>query len=140
MAKVVVIDVDLGINLDEIIEESAKELTNNARRELDGALAIAESVKRIKEEKMQQKTNQTTGITTAMEEAFKKLEAAGTNGVIVDEILEIVKQFVPNSSAFALRMNNILSTKGNPYRLIRSKINKIPHYIFTPFNKSNSDN
>ena len=135
MAKVVVIDVDLGIDINSIIAESAKDLTANARNELDGALAIAESAKRIKEEKAQQKTEQSSGITVAMEAAYKKLEEAGLSGLPVTDIVASVQQFVPNSSAFTLRMNNILSVKGNPYRLIRSKINGVPHYLFTPYNK-----
>ena len=135
MAKVVVINVDLGINLDGIIADSVQDLTNNAKKELDLAISIAESAKRIKEEKTQEKTKLTSGLSMAMEEAYKMLETAGVIGVPVETIVESTKQYVPNSSAFALRMNNILSTKGNPYRLIRSKINGIPHYIFTPFNK-----
>lgn len=139
MAKVVVIDVDLGINLDGIIAESAQDLTTNARNELDGALAIAESAKRIKDEKAQQKSEQTSGIVATMDTAYQKLEAAGVNGIPVTDIVSSVQQFVPNSSAFTLRMNNILSMKGNPYRLIRSKINGVPHYLFTPFNKPEAD-
>ena len=135
MAKVVVINFDLGINLDGIIADSIQDLTNNAKKELDVAISIAESAKRIKEEKAQEKTKLTSGLSMVMEEAYKMLETAGVIGVPVETIVELTKQYVPNSSAFTLRMNNILSTKGNPYRLIRSKINGIPHYIFTPFNK-----
>lgn len=137
MAKVVVIDVDLGININNIIAESAKDLTANAKSELDGALAIAASAKRIKEEKAQQKTEQSSGIVVAMEAAYKKLEEAGLSGLPVTDIVASVQQFVPNSSAFTLRMNNILSVKGNPYRLIRSKVNGVPHYLFAPYNKEN---
>lgn len=139
MAKVVLIDVDLGINLDGIIAESAQELTNNARKELDGALAVAESAKRIKEEKAKEKTSKISEVAAAMEAAYKQLESAGLEGVSVDVIVSSVKQFVPNSSAFTMRMNNILSMKGNPFRLIRSKVNGIPHYVFTPFNEINDD-
>jgi len=139
MAKVMVIDVDLGINLDGIIAESAQDLTTNARTALDGALAIAESAKRIKDEKTQQKSEQSSGIVTAMDAAYQKLETAGLKGIPVADIVSSVQQFVPNSSAFTLRMNNILSMKGNPYRLIRSKINGVPHYVFTPFNDTNTD-
>ena len=134
MAKIVIIEVDLGINLDEIIAENAHELTSNAKNELDGAIAIAESVRRIKDTKEQQKTEQINGIVSVMESAYDKLVKAGSNGIPVDDIVSAVKQFVPNASAFTTRMNNILSTKGNPYRLIRSNINGVPHYLFTPFN------
>lgn len=136
MAKVVIIDVDLGINVAEIINESAKDLTNDARNELDNALMIAESARKIKIEKEQTKTKQTTGIVAAMDGAYQKLVDAGESGIPVDIIVTSVKEYIPNSSAFAIRMNNILSTKGNPYRLIRKKVNGAPHYIFSPFNES----
>ena len=135
MAKVVVIDVDLGMNLDQLIAESAQELTKNAKKELDGAISIAQSVKKVKEEKEAQKAEQTSGISIAMEEAYKKLESAGSRGIPVDTIIASVKQYIPNSSAFMLRMKNVLSVKDNPYRLIRAKIDNVPHYLFTAFNK-----
>ena len=70
-----------------------------------------------------------------MEEAYKGLENAGSKGIPVDTIIESVKQYIPNSSAFMLRMKNVLSVKGNPYRLVRAKIDNVPHYLFTEFNE-----
>lgn len=133
--KVVIIDVDLGINIDEIIADNAKELTDASKKELDGALAIAEAAKQMKEAKTVQRNQASTGISSVMEQAYEQLEKAGSTGCSVDSILELVSPHVPNSSAFSLRMNNILSSKGNPYRLIRIKIAGNPHYLFTEFNE-----
>ena len=135
MAKVVIVDVDLGIDLDAIITESAKELTKNARDELDQAIAVMDSAKRLKEENDKQKTEALNAVDAAMVAIYDKLVAAGPNGLAVDDIMASVKSFIPNSSAFTLRMNNVLSKRGNPYRLIRVKVNGTPHYVFTPFNQ-----
>ena len=51
MAKVVVIDVNLGINLDDLILESAKDLTTNAKEELDGVISAAKAVQSLKVKK-----------------------------------------------------------------------------------------
>lgn len=135
MSKVVIIDVDLGLDLDAIITESAKELTKNARDELDQAIAVMDSARRLKEESDRQKSEAASSIDNAMLALYDKLAAAGPNGIAVDVIMESVKAFIPNSSAFTLRMNNLLSKRDNPYRLIRAKVNGSPHYIFTPFNQ-----
>ncbi len=135
MAKVVVVNVDLGIDLAQLITESAKELTKDARKELDEAISVMESAKRIKEETDRQKQETVNNMDNALNKIYDMLVGAGGKGLPVEEIMNKVKSFIPNSSAFSLRMNNILSKKGNPYRLIRLKVNGIPHYVFTPFNQ-----
>lgn len=134
MAKVVIIDVDLGINIDTIIAESAKELTAEARHQLDNALAIAESAKRIKEEKTLKTKSHKDGIQKVLDSAYEMLESQLDVGVSVSKISDLIKDQIPNTSAFATRMNNILNMKGNPYRMLRKKVDGIPHYIFTKFN------
>lgn len=135
MAKVVVIDVNLGIDLNTIIAECAQELTGNAKKELEGAIALAESIKKLKDQKEEIANKQVSGLATAMEKAYQKLES-NKNGVPVNDIMAIVSEFVPNSSALTTRIQTILKSKGNPHRLIRCKIGSIPHYLFTPFNET----
>lgn len=134
MAKVIIIDVDLGIDIDAIVAESAKELTAEARHQLDNALAIAESARRIKEEKTLKTKSHKDGIQKILDTAYEMLEASLDKGVPVTTISELIKDQIPNTSAFSNRMNNILSMKGNPYRMLRQKIDGVPHYIFTKFN------
>ena len=135
MAKIVLIDVDLGIDLNQMIIDSAKDLTRNARVELDNALAVMDSAKQLKDQKEKAKEEKSTGLDTVLMQAYEKLVAAIPIGVSVADIMSIVTMYVPNTSAFSLRMNTMLSKKGNPYRMIRVKNNNIPHYLFTPFNK-----
>lgn len=134
MAKVVVVDVDLGIDIESIIRDSAKALTRDAKNELDEAVAVMESAKRLKDEEERKKIETVNNMENAILKAYMALESAGPKGIKVDDIMSQVKTFIPNSSAFSLRMNNLLSKKGNPYRLIRLKVDGSPHYVFTPFN------
>lgn len=136
MAKVVVIDVNLGINLDDLILESAKDLTTNAKEELDGVISAAKAVQSLKVKKTAEKEQNKNDTIIIIEEAFNMLELAGSKGIPVDTIITTVKPHIPNSSAFALRMKTLLSSKDNPYRLVRTSIDGIPHYLFTNFNKT----
>lgn len=135
MAKIVVIDVDLGINVEELIANNAKELTDLAKQELDEAIAVAESAKKLQAEKTAKAKNTVDGIQRVLDETYEMLESAKEDGVPVDTIVSHVKEFIPNSSAFTIRMNNILSSRDNPYRLIRKKVAGVAHYIFTSYNE-----
>lgn len=140
MSKVVIIDVELGIDLDQLIFESAKDLTTSAKTELDGVLSAAKAVQEIKQQKSDNKERVSNDVNNIILDAYNKLEQAGSNGLPVDAIMSSVSPTIPNSSAFALRMKKVLSIKGNPYRLIRASIDGKPHYIFTQFNNIKSEN
>lgn len=135
MAKVVVIDVDFGFDIDKIISESAQELTTNAKNELDGAISAAKSVQEIKNQKIAAKEQSVNNIQISMEKAYDALKSARGSGVAVQTIMDLVSPHIPNSSAFMLRMKKMLSAKDNPYRLVRATIEGVPHYIFTSYNQ-----
>ncbi len=132
--KVLIIDVDLGLSVDDIIGEEVEDLTGAAAKELDNAIEIAKATQRVKLEKEAAARETDTKLNDAMEGAFKSLVEAGEIGLPVSTIMTAVANVIPNSSAFTLRMKGILSQKGNPYILERKKIHGTPHYVFLPFN------
>ncbi len=132
--KVVIIDIDLGLSVNDIINEEIEDLTGAAIKELDNALEIAKATQRVKLEKEAAARETDTKLNDAMEEAFKNLVEAGAAGLPVSAVMNTVASVVPNSSAFTLRMKGILSQKGNPYFLERQKVHGTPHYVFIPFN------
>lgn len=138
MTNVNIIEVDLSEQIDTIISESMDLLTEQSQQEVDTAIALAKQRDKIKNERAAAKEAATTGITTAMENAYAKLAEAGTDGVLCSEIMDIVKDHVPNSSAFTLRMKKILREKGNPFSISRAKRKSNPHYIFLPFNQDDA--
>jgi hypothetical protein len=134
--KVCIIDIDLGISIDDIIAEDAATLAGQAQAELDQAIEIAKDTQRVQEERAQQTKTANNRLSAAMEDAYQNLEKVGEIGLPVNTVMSIVIDVVPNSSAFTLRMKHLLAQKGNPFYLERKKIGGVPHYRFLPFNIS----
>lgn len=139
MSNVSIIEVDLGIEIDEIISENVVELTGQAQEELDQAIDLAKQRDELRNKKANEKREADDAVTTVMEAAYQRLVDAGADGILCSDIMDIVNEHVPNSSAFTLRMKKILRNKENPYILERKKRKGNPHYIFSPFNKEDSD-
>lgn len=135
MTKVSIIDVNLGMKVEDIISENVVTLTGKARQELDTAIEERKQVERVKNEKAEAKKTEDDQISTAMQEAYDKIVECGDDGLPVDDVMAIVGHVIPNTSAFTLRMKKILRDAGNPYQVSRKKRNKKPVYIFEPFNE-----
>ncbi len=135
MTKVSIIEVDLGADIDTIIEEDVKELTGAAKQELDTAIDLAKQRDALRDKKSSAKQHVVDAIVGVMAEAYEKLEQAGADGILCSDIMGIVGEHVPNSSAFSLRMKKVLREKGNPYLLGRKKVQGNPRYMFSPFNE-----
>ncbi len=137
--KVVIIDVDLGVSVADIIKENVTELTTQTKTDLTTAIETAKAVQRVKLEREQKINTITQQLSAAMDDAYNQLVTASTTGLPVTTIMALVSPHVPNSSAFTTRMKHILSQKGNPYALGRIKHLGVPHYRFTPYNLSPSE-
>ena len=135
MKKILVLDIDLGVNVDDLIAKCSKDLTKEAREQLDGALAAHIEAKQLKVEKASAKQKASDGISTVLEQSYKELEAAGQKGILCESIIESVSKHIPNASAFTLRMNKYLAQQGNPYRLVRLKRSGEAYYVFESFNE-----
>jgi hypothetical protein len=137
MTNVSIIEIDLGTNIDEIIEEDVETLTGAAKQELDTAIDLAKTRDSLREEKSSEKQKATNALTEVITESFDRLVAAGDDGILCSDIMDIVQKQIPNGSAFTIRMKKILRDKGNPYSLGRKKRKGNQHYVFTPFNEEN---
>ena len=135
MTKVSIIDVVIGSRVDDIISENVVILTGKARQELDTAIEERKQVEKVKNQRVEAKKTVDDKVNAVMSTAYQQLEAAGEQGIIVDEIMEIVGESVPNTSAFTLRMKKILKNNGNLYRITRKKHNGKAVYTFEPFNR-----
>lgn len=133
--KVLIIDIDLGINVDELISKCSRDLTKEAREQLDGALAIHLEAKQLKDQKATAKQRASDGISTVLQQTYKDLESAGQKGILATGIMETVGQYISNASAFSLRMNKYLASLNNPYRLVRVKREGDNYYVFESFNE-----
>jgi hypothetical protein len=135
MTKVFIIDVDINDNIGKIINDDVATVTGKAEELLENAIAVKKKEQAIKDEKQKEAQKATDAVTNIMMEAYERLEKAGEEGVKVEELMEIVQPTVPNSSAFSLRMKNILREKGNQFVIRRKQRKKMPYYIFEPFNQ-----
>lgn len=137
MTKVSIIEIDLGTDIDALIAENVKELTGAAKKELDNAIEIAQQRDALREKKATERQQATDAVTSVMLTARDELIKAGSEGILCDDVIAIVSDHVPNSSAFTLRMKKILREEGNTYALSRKKHKGKQRYVFTPFNKEN---
>lgn len=137
MTKVSIVTVDLGFDVDELINRDISELSADAKSMLDIAIADKKKILETKQKLDAKKIQQESEINRVMTDAYTKLENAGANGVPVDDILVDVLGVIPNSSAFTLRMKTMLREGGNKWAIIRKRIAKVPCYCFIPFNTEN---
>lgn len=135
--RVVITDIDLGVSIDDIITADVAELTGQAEKELDTAIAVAKATQAAKEEKETKVKEADEGLKRVMEAAYEQLVQSGEIGVPVSMVMATVDGHVPNSSAFTLRMKTILVGKGSPYTLERIKHHGTPHYVLRPYNLQN---
>lgn len=136
MTKLSIIEIDLGININDVIQENVEAVTGEAKKQLDAAISVAkqkdELIKKQKLEK--QSSNDITE--KVMSDAFDALVKAGDEGCLCSDILDIVQGHIPNASAFSLRMKKILRDKDNPYTLKRFKRQGNPRYKFESYNEN----
>jgi len=135
MAKVCIIDVDLGLSIDAIINKELEGITGLARKELDTAITVAKAAREVKIEKEKKSKQEDEKLQAEMEKAYEALLATKEVGLAVSSVMALVGEVVPNSSAFTLRMKALLARKGNPYRLDRQKIHGTAHYVLVAFNE-----
>jgi hypothetical protein len=139
MAQVSIIEIDLGLNITDLINEDVVGLVGEAQQELETAIAVAKQTAELKEKKAKEAQESADKITVTMTQAYDILKEAGEQGVSVDKINDIINNIIPSLSAFTLRMKKILRDEGNEYAIVKKKIDGKPHYIFMPFNKTPDD-
>jgi HSP90 family molecular chaperone len=135
MAKVSIIDVELGFDMSDIITREVTELSSKAQDELERTIKAAKEAAAEQEQKKEAKEQKVSALTEAMQSARQQLLDAGDGGVAVSQVLEPIKDMVPNGSAFTLRMKKILRDEGNIHALTRKKVEGVPHYVLIPFNQ-----
>tara|TARA_R110000751_G_scaffold72476_1_gene146979 strand:+ start:702 stop:1124 length:423 start_codon:yes stop_codon:yes gene_type:complete len=135
MTKLSIIDIELGIDINSIIQENVEAITGDAKKQLDAAITVAKEKEKIVKNKKLTRQKIDDGIIDTMMEAYAKLETAGDEGCKVSDVLDLVKGKIANGSAFSLRMKKLLRVKDNPYALARRKNVNGARYYFEPYNR-----
>lgn len=133
--KVCIIDVDLGISIEQLIAESAEELTSNTQKELDQAIELAKASQKIKLDRDQVKKETDVKFTTRLQEAYDMILQSGDQGVPVSMVIAKVNDIIATPASFTARFKAYLNSRGNEYILDRKQVHGTPHYTMKPFNK-----
>lgn len=127
MAKVTIIDIDLGINVEEIIASKVVELNAGTQEKLDNYIRVQQlAQQKLDEEKAKSKEDPSKII---LQNIFEKIESKiqeGNDGLEASIIEGLLPKDIPNMSAFCLKMNNML--KGQGKRIKRISRNSTPYY------------
>jgi len=125
-SKMTIIDVDLGVSVQDLIDKEVEVFTGETKKLVD---KMVEAQKQVQATKQKLEEEKQVAIQT-LEQVYNDLEAAGDAGLPVKETWERVKEVVSTPSAFTLKMKNLMTERGSKKLMIRTKINKVEHYIF----------
>ena len=133
MAKMTIIDIDLGERVEEIISEGVKEITEQNIAEIEKAI---DEKKHIVERKSAQ-LKQEQQVADTLEALYQLLlDAHKENRLVgIDELLEKAAPIITNNSALISRIKNYLrKQKGNEFVLVKRLRKRKPVYELNPFN------
>jgi len=137
MEEMIIVDVDLGQDINDIINEDVEEMTEQTRQAVDEAIAQKKSVETGRSIQAQQKLRKEQDIRLALEEVYKNLlKTVGSDSCLsLEDMGEIAEPAIANTSALILQLRSFIrKEKGNTYVLKRRMKDKKPVYVLLPFN------
>ena len=137
MEEMIIVDVDLGQDINDIINEDVEEMTEQTRQAVDEAIAQKKSVETGRSIQAQQKLRKEQDIRLALEEVYKNLlETVESDSCLsLEDMGEIAEPAIANTSALILQLRSFIrKEKGNTYVLKRRMKDKKPVYVLLPFN------
>jgi len=115
--RFIVIPVNLGINIDDIISTDLTDLTTESRSELDKALNIAKAVQSVKIEKTKQKKEKTTKLQLNIIALYEAIKNANITGVSSKDIKTILNDESANLSTLTPKLRTYLKEQDPEYEL-----------------------
>lgn len=124
-SKLNIINVDLGMSVQDLIDKEVEIFTGETKKLVEKMVEEQKHVQQTKQ-KIEDEKRQSNNL---LELVFSELEAAGDNGMPVDQVWERVKNTITTPSAFTLKIKNMILAKGLKKMFVRLKINKVEHYV-----------
>ncbi len=115
--RFIVIPVNLGINIDDIISTDLTDLTTESRSELDKALNIAKAVQSVKIEKTKQKEEKTTKLQQNIIALYEAIKNASTTGVSSKDVKTLLNDESANLSTLTPKLRTYLKEQDPEYEL-----------------------
>lgn len=125
-SKIVIIDVDLGVSIQDLIDKEVEIFTGETKKLVDKMIEQQKHVQATKQKVEDEKKK----VIDVLDQLYEQLEAAGDAGIPVQQVWDIAKEVVSTPSAFTLKMKNKMVEKGSKKLFVRAKIEKIERYIF----------
>lgn len=137
MAKLTIIDVDLGQDVESIIADDVKSLTAKNQSDIDKALEQKQSVLKERNEKLIKTTNAERQSQEALEKVYNALLVAkqADMHLSLEKMVEISSPVITSSSALVMRLQTYIKKfHGNKYVLNRITRDKKPAYQLINYN------
>ena len=128
--KILVIPVNLGFTIDDIINTDLTELTQESQVQLNKAINIAKAIQTAKDEKEKiqlEKTNRTQRVT---EEIFNKIIESGKIGVPLSDIKTLLEPVNLSLSALTTNLKQAIQSQNANSDLEKSKRGGLTYYKF----------
>lgn len=120
MAKIVTLPVDLGIDIEELIQSDVLNLTSGTQEMLDKSIATAKTEQELAQKLKSAKDSKVQAVSDKLAEIIAMLVAAGTNGLPRSRVLAMAEPLIP-ANGLAARLKSELKASGSEYRLVIQK-------------------
>lgn len=122
MSNFTIIDVDLGYDIDTIINEDIAEITAQMNQELQSAIAISKATQQVKDAK-KIKDEKIVAVTNQLYQ-----ELLNTQKLSAEYLTSKITGTIANTGALVTRFKTLLRNDGNKYMVVKKKIDKAYYY------------
>jgi hypothetical protein len=121
MQKFTIIDVDLGYNVDQIINEDIVEITSKMKEDIDSAITVSKATQQVRDSKKIKEDKADHILNTLYEQLIDPQNI--DHKLQLDHITKEIDGAIANVGAFVTRMKTLLRNKGGIYMILKKKIN-----------------
>lgn len=133
--KILIIPVDLGFDISDIINTTLTELTSESKTELDKALNIAKAAKQVTEEKNRIKDEKTSKIQKQVETLYNELIKT-SEGIATNDIRLLINDPQLNLSTLTSKLKSYIKSQDQNYELEKISRSGTNYYRITKLNQA----
>lgn len=132
--KVLVIPIDLGFVIDDIINTDLTLLTKDSKDQLDRAISVAKAIQAVKDQKTQAKTEKLTKEQTILETIYTNITETKNIGYPLANIKELLEPLGISLSTITVKLKQMLNERLPNHDLEKVKRGGIQYYKFISLN------
>jgi len=128
--KILVIPINLGYSIDDIIHTDLIELTQESQQQLNRAINIAKAVQAVKDQKQQVITEKITRFQEALEKSYTLIQESGNVGCPINDIKEVITKYDISLSTLTTKLKCMLKERQPNHDLEKVRRNNVQYYKF----------